>query len=134
MAKLNSTVVDVEEWLKEEEFTVDLNIQNNKDEEKEKELPTKRLETITLPLSLESSEKDLQLRSDLLKFFGTNGKIKRIMSQGEEEKDQFYEHLQATFTRYKNAGPTLVLGDMNARIGDAEITLDLEQDGEDTRG
>ena len=62
---------------------------DHKDEEKEKELPTKRLETITLPLSLESSEKDLQLRSDLLKFFGTNGKIKRIMSQGEEEKDQF---------------------------------------------
>merc|ERR1712203_492540 len=31
---------------------------DHKDEEKEKELPTKRLETISLPLSLESSEKD----------------------------------------------------------------------------
>ena len=62
---------------------------DHKDEEDEKELPTKRLETITLPLSLESSEKDRKLRSDLLKFFGTNGKIKRIMSEGEEEKDQF---------------------------------------------
>ena len=37
MAKLNTTVVGVEEWLKEEESTVDLNIKNKKDQEKETE-------------------------------------------------------------------------------------------------
>ena len=39
--------------------------------------------------------------------------------RAEAEKDAFYGELQQTHDKYKNKGPTFVMGDLNARIGKA---------------
>ena len=38
----------------------------------------------------------------------------------ENEKEQFYAILQQTYNRLKGSGPTVILGDLNARVGKAQ--------------